>query len=121
GGIAGAMELAFRLDAAMPRAQYFCNWEPYDGNFLVETSDANANVSVLVLKYIDPMTIPNYDPKMYVTMHVNVAGSTIHCWLEEVTDADITLSDPTHATGTFGVKTYAMGTAFDFVRVYSVP
>jgi len=121
GSTGGAMEIDFRISAAMPDNQYFCNWEPNDGNFLVMISTAGFAAYDIKLVNIDVTAIPGYDPLAPVTMQIDVVGSEIHCWLDEIAGANITVTDPSYPMGAFGLKNYAMATAYDYIRVSTPP
>ena len=121
GDVGGAMEIDFRISATAPAQQYFCNWEPNSGNFLIMISTAGFAATVIETVPIDVTTLPSYDPFASFTMNIDVIGTEFHCWLEEIPEADLTVNDGSYLTGAFGLKNYAMATAYDFIHVTAVP
>lgn len=115
----GAIETIFRINPASPQQTYFCNWEPSTGAFLVMSQDVGPTTNVIDVVTINTANIPNYTATMPVTMELTAIGSTIHCWLHEIPGADLTVTDTTYSSGSFGFKTYRIGAAYEYIHVYA--
>ncbi len=113
----GAIEVDFRIDPAQTGSQYFCNWEPNTGDFLVMWQSPSITTEVIDMLTIDTDTISGFDVNAPITMNIEVRGSTIHCWLDEIPGADLTVTDARHPTGAVGFKTYALSAAYQFLEV----
>jgi hypothetical protein len=113
----GALELTFRVTTTPSLKQYFCNWEPDSGNFIIMYSMGVAT-TVLAQTTVNLSLVSGYSDVMPVTMHADVQGTKIHCFLEEIPSADLTVLDSQFAVGSVGAKVYKIAGAYDYVRVY---
>jgi len=120
---AGAMNLIFRVTPDPSGQLYSCNWEPNYIGFRLMKLDGAASTFLAQKEQGSGISLPSaYDPLETVTMHVRLEGSAIHCWLDEITGADIFYNDvPTpFPGGSFGLRTYQMAAAFDDVKVVEI-
>ncbi len=116
GSPGGAIEIDFRVQPTPPHAQYICNWEPNDREFLIMYTNPGADSLVLVDVAVPAP--PGYDPNMAITMELVVHGDSIRCRLLEIPGAVGAISDSRLSGGSVGLKTYAMSATFDYFRVY---
>jgi hypothetical protein len=113
-----AYEITFRVTEEPVRQHYFCNWEPNAGRIVIMGSDGTSN---FVLMQAEPQLPDDYDPLGTFTLNVEVTADQISCRVEEIPGASGTaVATPLFATGSFGLKTWRLATAFDFIRVYQI-
>jgi hypothetical protein len=113
----GAMEVIFRVNPESPNEMYFCNWEPTSRRILIMRQTASVDTTVLDDHVVPMFMLPGYTPTMPVTMNIEVSGPSIHCWLDEIGPADLTVIDNRYSTGAVGFKTYAIATAYEDLSV----
>jgi hypothetical protein len=113
-----ALEIVVRVTNDPNHTRYQCSWEPGDKTLRIfdvprtHTNDLDGAPSAQAL-----------DPFGTYTIHANVTGKTIHCYVDGVVTADLTLqlTDAQIAAGlgmgTFGLGTYNQSVAFDYIRV----
>jgi hypothetical protein len=117
GDVGGAVELVARIDPTNPGNRYWCGFQPADG-YLIVRIDANyLKVSDPIDFQVDLSQTPDYDPAASHTLHFELLGTMLHCWVEGVVGADATASDDTYTHGMFGLKTYQQRARFDDVAV----
>jgi hypothetical protein len=117
-----AMEVLVRVSATTMNYHEQCSWEPGD-KFLrifdVPRTRTNDLDSAMITQTIDPLG--SY------TMHARMVGATLHCWVDGVAGADLTLTFTGtqlangESAGSFGVGTYNHTVAFDYIRVTAIP
>lgn len=114
-----AFEVCFRVDPNTD-SMYFCNWEPTSGEFLVMEMTTSGS-SALEIVTIAANDRPS--PTAPVIFHLDVEGDQIRCSLATddgpIPGADINLTSSTVILGSFGMKTYALSAAYDYIRVYT--
>ena len=113
-----AIEIAVRVMNDANHTRYQCSWEPGDKTLRLfdvprtHTNDVDGAPSQQTL-----------DPLGTYTIHADVTGRTIHCYVDGVVTANVTiqLSDAQLAAGlgegSFGLATYNQSAAFDYIRV----
>jgi hypothetical protein len=117
GDVGGALELAARIDPANPGNRYWCGFQPADGYLIVRVDANYLKVNDPIAFQVDLSQTPNYDPAASHTLHFELQGTTLHCWVEGVVGADATTSDGTYTQGLFGLKTYLQRARFDDMAV----
>jgi hypothetical protein len=113
-----AIETAVRVTNDVNHTHYQCSWEPGDKTLRLfdvprtHTNDLDSLPSTLTL-----------DPFRTYVIHTDVTGKTIHCYVEGVPTANLTLQltdaqlNAGLGMGTFGLATYNQSAAFDYIRV----
>jgi hypothetical protein len=115
GSAIGALEISFRIDPSDTTQQYYCNWEPNDGRFLIMRTVASG--TVLMMAQVSTGQRP--PPSTTVTMEVVAQGDTFRCHILEIASADLTVTDATYTSGAIGLKTQLMAGAFEYLHVYA--
>ncbi|HUJ57953.1 MAG TPA: hypothetical protein VLX92_05660 [Kofleriaceae bacterium] len=113
-----AIEVAGRIDPGGAVHMYHCNWEPSDGAFLIQRTDAEEMGAVIQMTTIDLASLANYQPSDPVTIELQISGSVLQCCLHGIPGASISGSDTTYPAGDVGVKTYEMSGGFHDFAVY---
>src|SRR5262249_30268499 len=113
-----AVEISFRVDVATGD-EWHCNWEPIpdaDGTVYLRLQQQGSATAVDVP--IDPAKTPPYSPFAPMTMTVKVTNNVVDCAVEEVVGAKASYGLIGIPRGTFGLRTYRVSAAFDYLRVY---
>jgi hypothetical protein len=116
---AGAIEIAFRIDVATGD-EWHCNWEPVpdDAGLTFLRLQQGANASVVDVP-VDTNKTQAYSASAPMTMVVKVTNNVVDCTILEVNGAKASYGLIGIPRGTFGVRTYVLPAAFDYLRVYA--
>jgi hypothetical protein len=118
GSASGALELTFRVSTSPATSQYLCNWQPNDG-YLYVAAVENDYPKALFVNTAVPLP-PDYDPLAQFTLEARIEGSALRCRVCELPDADFTVPNavPALSGSAFGLKTFQMAGAFDYLRAF---